>query len=155
MAKARIENPVTVVTMAELSDSMLIMWPLESASANAAPTTPRVSRTTAMIWPQEYLLALKMYPTMMDATGPPDRTMMCNGTEILYAKAQLFRRLIVTKYAVYISHERIGIARGFKNNDRGPADIERKFGDVKSAVRMNCTNVIKGPIYYALTRGRD
>lgn len=87
----------------------------------------------------------------MDATGPPERTMMCNGTEILYAKAQLLRRLIVTKYAVYIIHDRSGMARGFKNNDRGPADIEKKFGDVKSAVKMNCTNVIKGPIRRIVT----
>ena len=108
-----------------------------------------------MIWPQEYLLALKKYPMTMDATGPPDRTMICNGTEILYAKAQLFRRLMVTKYAVYISHNRSGMARGFKNNDRGPADIEKKLGYVNSAVRMNCTNVIKGPIHYPLTRGQD
>lgn len=54
----------------------------------------------------------------MDATGPPERTMMCKGTEILYAKAQLFRRLMVTKNAVYTSHERSGITRGWRNSDR-------------------------------------
>lgn len=73
----------------------------------------------------------------MDATGPPERTRMCKGTEILYAKAQLFRRLMVTKNAVYTSHERSGITRGLRNSDRGPAESEKKFGDVKRAVSMN------------------
>lgn len=41
-----------------------------------------------------------MTPTIIEATGPPDRRMICNGTEILYAKAQLFSRLTETKYAV-------------------------------------------------------
>lgn len=63
--------------------------------------------------------------------------MMCRGTEILYAKAQLFRRLIVRKNAVYISHERSGMARGIRKNDLGPADIEMKFGMVNRAVTMN------------------
>ena len=73
----------------------------------------------------------------MEATGPPERTIMCNGTEILYAKAQLFRRLIVTKNAVYNSHELSGMARGLRNNDRGPADLEKKLGNVNNAVRIN------------------
>ena len=117
--------------------SMLIECPLASASANAAPTTPRVSKITAMICPWEYLLALNKYPITMEATGPPERTMMCNGTEILYAKAQLFRRLIVTKKAVYTSHELSGIARGLRNNDRGPAELEKKLGNVNNAVKIN------------------
>lgn len=82
----------------------------------------------------------------MDATGPPDRRIICNGTEILYANAQLFRRFTETKYAVYISHERSGIARGRRKNARGPADRERKWGRVNIAQRMNCANVINGPV---------
>lgn len=63
--------------------------------------------------------------------------MICKGTEILYANAQLFRRLIVKKNAVYTSHERSGMTRLDMNNDRGPSDIEMKSGRVNRAVTMN------------------
>lgn len=81
----------------------------------------------------------------MDATGPPDLKMMWSGTEILYAKAQLFKRLTVTKNEVYISQCRSGIARGLRNMARGPAEKERKCGRVKRAHSMNWAKVIKGP----------
>jgi hypothetical protein len=73
----------------------------------------------------------------MDATGPPERRMMCNGTEIRYAKAQLFNKLTVTKNSVYIAHDLRGIARGLRKNARAPADHERKLGIVNSAVATN------------------
>jgi hypothetical protein len=36
----------------------------------------------------------------MEATGPADRRMICRGIDILYAKAQLFKRFTDRKYAV-------------------------------------------------------
>jgi len=54
----------------------------------------------------------------------------------------LFRRLTETKYAVYMSHERRGIARGFNGDFRLNV---KKFGRVKREQRMNWANVIRGP----------
>lgn len=71
---------------------------------------------------------------------------MCSGTEILYANAQLLSRFTLTKYAVYTTHDRSGIARGFRNRARGPAEGDRKVGMVKSAQMANWANVIKGPM---------
>jgi hypothetical protein len=36
-----------------------------------------------------------------------------------------------------MSHDRNGIERGLRKNDRKPADGEKKLGDIKSAVRRN------------------
>lgn len=43
--------------------------------------TPTVSKSTAMIWIREYLLPHKL-PANMVVMLPPDRRMMCTGTEI-------------------------------------------------------------------------
>jgi hypothetical protein len=43
---------------------------------------------------------LYIYPISIEATGPPDRRMICSGTDIRYANAQLFKRLTVTKNIV-------------------------------------------------------
>jgi hypothetical protein len=74
---------------------------------------------------------------IIDATGPPDRRIMCSGTEIRYANAQLFNRLTVTKNNVYVHQDLRGIARGLRKKARGPADQERKLGIVNSAVVTN------------------
>lgn len=71
---------------------------------------------------------------------------MCSGTEILYANAQLLSRFTLTKYAVYTTHDRSGIARWFRNRARGPAEGDRKLGMVKRAQITNWANVIKGPM---------
>lgn len=71
--------------------------------------------------------------------------MICSGTEILYANAQLFNRLTVTKNAVYRIHDRSGMARGLMKRDRGPAEKERKCGRVNSAQSTNWAKVINGP----------
>lgn len=81
----------------------------------------------------------------MDAVGPPDLRMICNGTDIRYAKAQLFSRLTVRKNIVYIDHDRRGITGAFMKNDAAPADHERKLGSVNTETVTNWTKVIKGP----------
>lgn len=73
----------------------------------------------------------------MDATGPPLRSIICKGTDISNAKAQLFKRLTVIKKKVYIIHDFSGIALSFKKNDRGPADRDKKYGRVSTAMTTN------------------
>jgi hypothetical protein len=74
---------------------------------------------------------------------------------MLYAKAQLFKRLTVTKNAVYTNHDLNGMTRGLRNNDRGPHDSETKFGKVNTAVTINCAKVIRGPSSGGRERVRD
>ena len=47
------------------------------------------------------------------------------------------RRLTDTKYAVYTNQDFSGMARGLRNIDRGPAERDRKLGQVRSAVKRN------------------
>lgn len=82
----------------------------------------------------------------MDAIGPPDLRIMCSGTEIRYANAQLFNKLTVTKNNVYAHHDLRGIARGLRKKARGPADQERKLGIVNNATVTNWTKVMRGPV---------
>lgn len=56
----------------------------------------------------------QMYPTNMVVTLPPLRRIMWTGTEMLYPKAKLFRRLTVKKRTMLGSHRASGMARGFK-----------------------------------------
>jgi hypothetical protein len=57
----------------------------------------------------------------------------------------LFKRLTVTKKAVYTNHDLNGIIRGLRNRARAPDDSEKKFGNVNPAVTINCAKVIRGP----------
>ena len=51
------------------------------ASVQAAVMTPTVSRTTAVIWIREYLFPYKL-PAIIVVILPPERRMMCTGTDI-------------------------------------------------------------------------
>lgn len=47
---------------------------------------------------------------------------------------------------MYTTHDRSGIARGFRNRAGGPAERDKKLGMVKRAQIANWANVIKGPM---------
>lgn len=82
---------------------------------------------------------------IMDATGPPLRTIMCRGTETLKAKTALLSRFTLMKKEVYINHDFRGIFRSERNKERGPAESEKNEGTVKRNVMINCVKVISAP----------
>ncbi len=57
------------------------MLALDCASDHAAVMTPTVRRMTATIWIREYFLPYRL-PAIMVVILPPERRMICTGTDI-------------------------------------------------------------------------
>lgn len=74
------------------------------ASLKAARTTPKNSSPTLKTFLLLHALPFHTYPTHMLATGPALLKMICNGSEILYSNAALFKTLITTNCAAKIHH---------------------------------------------------
>lgn len=74
------------------------------ASLNAASTTPRNSSPTLKTFLLLYARPFQTYPTAILATGPALLNMICNGNEILYSNAALFKTLTTTNCAAKIHH---------------------------------------------------
>lgn len=85
---------------------------------------------------------------IIEATGPPLRTMICRGTEILKMKAALFSKFTDIKNAVYMIHDFNGIVGFEMKRDLTPALGDKIVGKVRSAIITNCAKVISVPIIY-------
>ena len=115
---------------------------LEAASAQADITTPIESNATEMTCIWEYFFP-RSHPAPMVVTLPKLRRMICTGTDILNAKAQLFSILTAKNIAALKAHLRNGTGVSLRRNRPLRSNWE---GQAKMHVKTNWKRVMRRPL---------
>lgn len=101
---------------------------LLTASAQAETNTPTVKSITLPTCSTEYLFPL-IAPAIIVVTDPNDLKIICTGTEMLKAKAQLFNMLTAKNMKAIKAHLDRGTERVFSSPLLGDDLLEEKRDD--------------------------